>query len=310
VTAEALFEQGRSLVTAGKFAEACPRFADSQRLDPSAGTLLNLANCYEKLGRTATAWATYKEAASAANAAGRADYVATAQRHADTLASRLAHLTATVTQPVDAEQVRRDGVEVSRSAWGVPLPVDTGTHAIEASAPGYKPWSVSVEVKQDGSYTSVTVPVLEALPASAPPVASSAPPPVVVAPPPSPPQAEAPASNGSGQRTVGVVLAIAGVAGLAGSGVFALLAKSSYNQSVGNCEPNNASLCSSTGVSQRNTALTEGNVSSVAFGVGAAALVAGAITWLTAPSGARAPSSSARVVVSPGIGGVTVQGAW
>src|ERR1700735_1999583 len=80
VTAEALFEEARSLVAAGKYAEACPKFADSERLGPSVATLLNLANCWEKAGHTATAWATYREAASAANAAGRKDYLATAQR--------------------------------------------------------------------------------------------------------------------------------------------------------------------------------------------------------------------------------------
>ena len=58
VAAEALFEEGRRLVAAGSFVDACPKFADSQRLDPSPGTLLNLASCYEKLGRSATAWAT------------------------------------------------------------------------------------------------------------------------------------------------------------------------------------------------------------------------------------------------------------
>ena len=53
VAAEALFDEGRNLVAAGKIAEACPKFADSQRLDPSPSTLLNLASCWEKLGRTA-----------------------------------------------------------------------------------------------------------------------------------------------------------------------------------------------------------------------------------------------------------------
>src|ERR1019366_5157952 len=56
VAAEALFEEGRSLVAAGKYAEACPKFADSERLGPSVATLLNLAKCWGRGGRTAPAW--------------------------------------------------------------------------------------------------------------------------------------------------------------------------------------------------------------------------------------------------------------
>jgi hypothetical protein len=310
VTAEALFEQGRRLVAAGKYAEACPSFADSQRLDPSPGTLLNLANCYEKLGRTATAWATYKEAASAANAAGRPDYVSTAERHADALSPKLAHLVTTVSRPVDGEHVRRDGVEVAGSAWGVPLPVDTGTHLVEASAPGYKPWSTTVEVTQDGSNGSVAVPALEALPPSTASASPAPPPPPPAVTQSAPPPPEAPPSGGSTQRIIGVVVTGVGITGLAASGAFAILAKSTYNQSVGNCESSNANLCTPTGVSQRNTAMTEGNVASVALGVGAAALVAGAITWLTAPSGSSSRNGTTGILVAPWPGGIEMQGAW
>jgi serine/threonine-protein kinase len=311
VAAEALFEQGRALLAQGKYAEACPRFADSERLDPSSGTLLNLANCYEKLGRTATAWATYREAASAASAAGRADYLGVAQRHADALAPKLAKLTATVTQAVGGMVVRRDGVEMARSEWGVPIPIDSGSHTVEAEAPGYKTWSTDIDVPQDGALVTVTVPALEAAPVQAAPPAPSPSPAAA------PTEATAPGpaagdvtsgSVGSGQRVAGIVIAAVGLAGLGASGVFAVLAKNTYSDSLGNCQPNNPGLCNSTGVSQRNDARTDGNIASVAFGVGAAALVGGVIVWLTAPRASSA--SAASLVVAPTLGGAVVQGAF
>jgi serine/threonine-protein kinase len=313
VAAEALFEQGRALVAEGKFAEACPRFADSQRLDPSAGTLLNLASCYEKLGRTATAWATYREAAGAANAVNRADYVASAQRHADALAQRLAKLTITVPQPVDGLQVRRDGVEVARAEWGVPIPIDVGDHSVEASAQGYKPWSTSVDVPKDGVQASVSVPQLDAAL-----VAPQPPPPPSVSPQPPPPapspSPHAEASTGNGQRVVAVVVGGVGVVGLGLSGLFAALAKGKYNDSLPNCSAANANICTQTGVDQRNDALSDGNVASVAFGVGVAALVGGVVLWLTAPSATSPASGTLRVSPLLGVGtgasGAVLQGSW
>jgi hypothetical protein len=311
VAAEALFEPGRTLVAQGKYAEACPRFADSERLDPSSGTLLNLANCYEKLGRTATAWATYREAASAASAAGRADYLGVASRHADSLVPKLAKLTATVTQAVDGMVVRRDGVEMPRSEWGAPIPIDSGSHTVEAEAPGYKTWSTDIDVSQDGALVTVTVPALEAAPV--PPTPAPAPSSASV-----PTEAPAPGaavgpdttseSVGHGQRVAGIVIGAVGLAGLGASGVFALVAKNTYNDSLKNCQTDNPGLCSSTGVSQRSDARTDGNIASVAFGVGAAALVGGVIVWLTAPHASS--TGSARFVVAPTLGGAVVQGAF
>jgi hypothetical protein len=310
VAAEALFEQGRSLMAASKYAEACPKFADSQRLDPSPGTLLNLASCYEKLGRTATSWATYREAASAANAAGRADYVASAQRHADALSPRLAKLTMTVTQPLDGLQVKRDGVDVASAEWGVPIPVDAGAHTIDATAPGHKPWSSTVNVAQDGAQVSVAVPALEAAPVETPPAVAVAPAPSPAPAPPPPAPAPDP-SVGNGQRVAGIVVGVVGLAGLGLSGAFALLAKSKYNDSLGSC-PSSPNVCSQSGVDTRNDALGFGNAATVTFVVGAAALAGGAIVYLVAP---RAPSSATGTLgVSPligaGTGGALLQGTW
>src|SRR5579859_2493469 len=148
VVAEALFEEGRKLVGDGKYAEACPKFADSERLDPSASTLLNLASCYEKLGRTASAWATFREAASAANAVGRADYMGTAQRHADALSPRLSRLTVTVAGSLAGIRVERDAAAVDPAEWGTPIPVDPGEHTIAATAPGHQAWATTVDMTQ------------------------------------------------------------------------------------------------------------------------------------------------------------------
>src|SRR5271154_1822433 len=72
--AQALFEEARQLMIDGKFGEACPKLEESERLDPGAGTLLNLGHCYEKNGQTASAWVTYKDAANAADLRHRSDW--------------------------------------------------------------------------------------------------------------------------------------------------------------------------------------------------------------------------------------------
>jgi uncharacterized protein HemY len=64
--AEQLFNQARDLVKANKWAEACPKFEASLRYDPVLGTRLNLANCYEHVGKLASAWGLYRESMDAA----------------------------------------------------------------------------------------------------------------------------------------------------------------------------------------------------------------------------------------------------
>jgi hypothetical protein len=309
VAAEALFEDGRKLVGLGNYAEACPKFADSERLDPSPSTLLNLANCWEKLGRSATAWATYKEAESAASAARRQDYVVIAQRHAEVLAPKLSRLTINVSRPIENLRVKRDSVLVGSAEWGSAIPLDTGSHIVEASAPGYKDWRAAVDVTRDGADVVIAVPPLEALPpeAPAPPAenASSAP-----APPPLAPPAET-TSNRSAQRTIGLVVASAGVAGLALSGVFAVIANGKNKDSLNYCDKINKDSCGPLGVSERNDALFAGDVATVSVATGAGLLVVGAALWFSAPSGGRARSDhTARVVVMPTLGGAILKGTW
>src|SRR3954452_7512760 len=65
--AEALFRQGRQLLSDGKTVAACEKFAASQHMNSSSGTLLNLADCHAREGKTASAWAEFLTAARMAN---------------------------------------------------------------------------------------------------------------------------------------------------------------------------------------------------------------------------------------------------
>src|SRR4051794_6818295 len=71
--AQSLFEEGRRLMDSGKFAEACLKLAASLRLDPGAGTQLNLAVCHEQEGKLSTALLEFEEASRRALKDGRRD---------------------------------------------------------------------------------------------------------------------------------------------------------------------------------------------------------------------------------------------
>src|SRR4051812_17855482 len=137
--AQQLFNQGRELAKNNDWAAACPKFEASLRYDPALGTRLNLATCYEKVGKIASAWGIYRDAAELAGKAGdpkRRDY---ALKQAVALEKRLPRLTITASAQTAGLAVTRDGVPIDPSAFGTPLYVDPGSHEIKASAPGFVP---------------------------------------------------------------------------------------------------------------------------------------------------------------------------
>src|SRR5688500_12989999 len=92
VIAQSLFDEGRNLLAAGKIKEACVKFAESQRLDPGGGTLLNLALCHEREGKIATASAELEAATAQAIKDGRKDREGIARDHFAALQPRLPKL--------------------------------------------------------------------------------------------------------------------------------------------------------------------------------------------------------------------------
>lgn len=165
--AEALFREARELMQAQRYAEACAKFQESQRLDPGGGTLLNLAVCHEAEGKTASSWAEFEEALAIARSDGRRDRVDLALEHIEALEPRLSKLTIEVAD--DAPNgliVSINSMQVGSAGWGSEVPVDPGTVELRAEAPKYEPFLQSVEIAE-GQKLTVDIPPLEPLPASA-----------------------------------------------------------------------------------------------------------------------------------------------
>jgi hypothetical protein len=157
--AQALFEQGRDLLRQGKASEACPKFEESQRLDPGLGTQFNLASCYEQVGKLASAYALFTEVAATAHASGQNERERVARTRAEAVRPKLTKLAIVVPEGEAGEiEIQRDGVAVGEAQWGFPVPVDPGVHHVTASGPGVGIWATDIDVPSDGAVHRVTIP--------------------------------------------------------------------------------------------------------------------------------------------------------
>jgi hypothetical protein len=280
-TAEALFREGSALLDAGNAVEACPKLADSHRLDPGGGTVLVLALCYEALGRWASAWTAFHEAIAFARRDGRADREQRATERLSSIEPRLSHLVVRVSAPIEAIGVERDGVAVPASAWGMRLPVDPGEHIVSASAPGRSAWSTRFRAAE-GSADEVVVPELAPLPPPVARAAGTAPPPLDPAPPVAPRRdSNVPAAH-HGRSTVGFVALGVGVAGLALGTWFGISALDDARAADDACPVTECTDPAAVARSQRAT--RSARVSTIAFAAGGVLSVAGAYLLL-APIG-------------------------
>jgi len=278
--AERLFEEGRSLMAAKRFEEACPRLAESLRLDPATGTLLNLAECYEQVGKMASAWATYKWAAASAKRDGHASRMKYANAGVERTSQKLAFLTVDVDSPADGLVVTRDEDKVGAGSFGVSVPVDPGVHVVTAKAPGRVEWKTEAKVGGQ-ERVRVRIPALAAAP-EAPTAAGAATKP----PPPSPAAGRDDgdgSSAGSTQRWIGWTATGIGVVGLGVGLAFGLDAKSKNDQArADHCTPVS---CTSRGDAMIDEADRSAQIATGLVIGGAAAAAVGIILVLTAPRG-------------------------
>lgn len=303
--AEQLFREGQSLMTEEKYELACPKLAESQRLDPTTGTLLNLAVCHEKAGMLASAWNEYNEVVARAKKDGRQDRVDYAKKRLEEVEPLLSRLTIDVPEAarVDGLTLTFDGTEVRRAAFGVALPVDPGKHEITASAPGKKEWSTHVNVTGQAQQMNVTIPVLEDGPPE-PTETQGAEMDDVVTP---------RENRGRTQRIVGLSLGGVGIVGIGLGSVFGVTAMSQAKKAEdGGCVDE---MCPSEAAGDdRDNARTSGTISTIAFAVGGAAAAAGVVLYFTAPprSADEKPQVAWRARAFPIAGGANVrlEAAW
>jgi tetratricopeptide (TPR) repeat protein len=302
--AQMLFDEGKALLSAGKYGDACPKFAESHRLAPNGGTLSNLAECLELQGRLASAWLRYKELAARANAAKQSGAEKRALEKAAALEAKLPRLTIAVTaRETPGLEVLRDGVRVDRAEWDLAVPVDPGPHKVEARAPGHRDFSDSVSAPAERTLLTVKVPELAESPAE--PAAPLSPP--VAAP--AAPREQAPApSGGNMQRTIGLAAAGLGLVATGVGIVFGVQAKSKNDEAL---EPDNcpsAQRCHARGLELTDDAKSASTLSTIGFVAGGALLAGGAVLFFTAPRSDRPRATRVRAV--PQIGGLSLEGTF
>jgi len=304
--AEALFQEGKRLMAAGNYTQACPKLAESQRLDPGGGTLVTLALCHEADGKTASAWAEFGEALTLALKDGRVDRATVAREHGERLEPKLSRLTVRVPAPVsgvEGVEILQDGAVLGRPAWGMALPVDPGEHFLEVRAPGKKTWSRVILIAPAADRQSIEVGPLQDE------TAAKASTPV-----PSPETKAPPAAEPShAQRTAAFVVGGVGVGLIGAASYFGLKAISDARTARDWCK--NMTPCDNRdGVNLNESSKREADLSTAGFALGGVALGAGVILLLTSPSSKTASSEVRRIRVAPLLGprnaGAVVSAGW
>lgn len=268
--AQVLFEEGRRLRDQDRCDLAVDKLAESHRLDPAVGTLLNLADCFRNLGKSASAWLHYVEAGTMARTRSDARREAYARRAARELEPKLVRLVIDVDEPAPADlSIERDGKRIDRAQWGSAVPVDPGAHRVVASAPRHRSWETTVTLSTPGEQARVRVPTLAVIPEAR------------VSP--DPRRHEAPPAPSSGPGTMSIVGWSIGAVGVVGVGIgigFAVRSRLLFDASLEYC-PDDPDVCLPPGAELRDEARTNELVAIVALATGGAALATGIVLLIT-----------------------------
>jgi len=260
--ADAVFREGRAAAEAKDFATACARFAESQRLDASSGTLLNLGDCSEHLGKWVAARDYFREAILRLDPSDPREAIAKQRLRA--LEVRAPRLTVSLAEGTPPGDVACDGRAFAKAALGEAAVVDPGVHTCTFVAPGFTEMRKSVTLREGGA-ERIVLGVGPAKPAAPPARAPS-------------PDAARPPSDGGG-RTAGLAIAGVGFAGLALAGVSGLVIVNEKSRADRGCH--DKAGCDADALSAISANKTWLPINTVAWIVGAVGVGAGAYLILS-----------------------------
>jgi len=280
--AEALFLDGRKLMAEGKIEEACQRFAESRRIEPAIGTTMNLARCYLKLGRTASAWLLYRDTAATARELGQADREQHARKELAAIEPDLAKLVVEAEPALlgDARvEVMLDGSRIPNSMLGAELPLDPGSHQLAVRTPRSELWSEQVQaLPRHTERLSIPHLDLPREPVESAPAAASAPP-TVSASSGGPKDVAAKPTPLSARRKV--ALGFAGVAVVtAGYAVLETFEAISANESSNPASCKRGTTCDDSAIKSRERAFDSARRANVAAGISGVCLLGAGILWV------------------------------
>ena len=282
--AKGLFAEAQALSEAGKYVEACSKFEESVKLHAGVGNQYQLADCWEKIGRTASAYEVFLKVVAKTRELGQPDREKAAQERADALAPKLTRLRIEVKALPNDFSLTRNGKAIAREDFGVPAPIDPGVQKLHASAPGKAAWSQEVEVPADPGTVIVTVPPL---PDEKKPVAAAAVAPVKKEEPNQPPPPEEKSSYGTGRAVATVGLLAVGVGGLVAGAITGTMYLMSNNDAKAIC-PIKDEPCPDDDIEAHDKLVEDTKQMRTymyaSFGVAAVGLGGAAIIHFTAPS--------------------------
>ncbi len=276
-----LFKEGQDLMKAQKFADACPKFEDSQKLDAQLGTVLNLAFCREKLGSTWLSWLAYRDAELRADSVGKRDRAEFARQHLTELEKNLPRVTLDCSGADRLDELMVEERLVPGAGNGQPFTAEPGRRTFRFEKSGKKPASIEVLVQERRSTPQrVACPTLEDRPVATPPPPTDG---VTDTPPPPP----APLSHTAAYLSFGV-----GALGLATGSVFGIMTLGKKADSEKECIAQTKE-CTKAGKSILKTADAFSYVSDGGFVLAVVGVALGTYFLITAPSAPPASTTKA-----------------